>query len=65
MIWKTSAKVLQKISIPVINKVFLGTERDGNSNTNDQPNEWGYSPRAFDKSLIDNPPRTQPGGEKK
>ncbi|MFT3822883.1 MAG: lipocalin family protein [Chitinophagaceae bacterium] len=32
------------------------TERDGRSNNNNQPNRWNYSPRALDKSSIDNPP---------
>ncbi|MFT3979240.1 MAG: hypothetical protein QM687_02135 [Ferruginibacter sp.] len=32
------------------------TERDGQTNSNDQPNNFSYSPRALDKSLIDNPP---------
>lgn len=32
------------------------TTRDGASNSNNQENTWSYSPRALDKSLIDNPP---------
>lgn len=38
-----------------------GTERDGGSTNN----EWSYSARALDKSLIDNPPGTKTGFEKK
>lgn len=34
------------------------TERDGSSNSNNTVNSWGYSQRALDKSLIDNPPGT-------
>jgi len=37
------------------------TERDGRSNSNNQLNSWSYSPRAADKSLIDNPPGFKAG----
>ena len=38
----------------LILKYSKRTERDGASNSNNDANEWAYSPR--DKSIIDNPP---------
>ncbi|MFT3933726.1 MAG: hypothetical protein QM726_08945 [Chitinophagaceae bacterium] len=39
------------------------TEREGRSNSNNQPNNWSYSPRVANGSLIDNPPGTKIGFE--